>query len=66
MLIQIKSNFFTAGLECKGNKVVRTAPIIKYMKGWDIYKVISYCKIKKYTMTILKRKEKEGGINGKR
>ena len=34
------------------NKVVRVAPIIKYMKGWSIAQIISYVKSKNWELEI--------------
>jgi hypothetical protein len=41
-LIQITSNYFCAGIELRGIVVIRTAPILRYMKGWTRYKVEQY------------------------
>lgn len=35
---------FTAGLEFGGVTVAAAAPIIKYMLGWNLIKVLAYCK----------------------
>lgn len=42
-MIQIKAPHFCAGVELSDNKVVKTAPIVKYMKGWEADRVSSYC-----------------------
>lgn len=42
-LIRIDAPHFCAGVELCDGKVVKTAPIVKYMKGWNIQKVINYC-----------------------
>ena len=42
-LIQITAEHFCAGVEIEHNKVVRAAPIIKYMKGWYPDEIFDYC-----------------------
>ena len=51
MLYQIKAPYFTAGLffgYSKGDDlfVMEAAPIIKYMKGWNLNRLENYCKRK--------------------
>lgn len=40
---QIKSSYFTAGLIIQDDFVTRAAPIIKYMIGWEVSRVKTYC-----------------------
>jgi len=42
MLIRICSSYFVAGVVLEDNVVIKTAPIIKYMKGWNSNKVVKY------------------------
>lgn len=48
MFVQIKSSYFTAGLEIFDGEVMIVAPIIKYMKGWNTQRVKDYCSKKKW------------------
>lgn len=41
--VWIDAPHFCAGVELFDGKVVKTAPILKYMMGWDVNKVTSYC-----------------------
>jgi len=49
-LFQITSPHFVCGLEVSGEDVIRTAPIIKYMKGWKIFQVEAYCLKRKWSL----------------
>ena len=42
-MIRIVGPHFVAGVDLDHGKVVKTAPILRYMLGWDRLKVISYC-----------------------
>lgn len=53
MLIRIESSYFVAGVIFGDEKVIIAAPIIKYMIGWNMYKVINYCKQKNWKFEIL-------------
>lgn len=44
--IRISAKSFCAGLVARDGKVVRAAPIIGYMVGWDGGRVAAYCKKK--------------------
>lgn len=52
-LYQVTAPHFTAGLEAKADLVVHAAPIIKYMTGWPLIRVGSYCATKRRTMARL-------------
>jgi hypothetical protein len=45
-MIRIESPYFVAGVIVQGDKVIRAAPIVKYMFGWTATKVVEYCKKK--------------------
>jgi hypothetical protein len=47
-LIRIVASHFVAGLEAT-DRVVRAAPILKYMIGWNGVKVAGYCISKGWT-----------------
>ncbi len=47
-LIRIVSPHFVAGLEAT-DRVIRAAPVIRYMVGWTGKQVASYCKSKGWT-----------------
>ncbi len=42
-LFIIDSKYFNTGIEIQNNKVTRTAPIVKYMIGWESNRVQNYC-----------------------
>ena len=57
MLYQISSNYFTAGFITKANKVIEAAPIIKYMIGWPLEKVLNYVTKKRWEYILLDRQD---------
>lgn len=55
VLYVISTSYFYCGiLTSSKDIVVKAAPIVKYMVGWKISRVYSYCKKRKFTI------EKEG------
>lgn len=48
MLIQIDSGYFCAGVVLINNKVTLSAPILSYMKGWNIFRIDNYCNKKQW------------------
>lgn len=52
--LQVTAKHFCAGVDVKGQTVVRTAPILKYMKGWDVLRVVEYCRKKEWKCEQLK------------
>jgi hypothetical protein len=50
MLYRVTSNYFCAGLIMRNGKVVRAAPIIKYMKGWNIVRIRQYAARRNWTV----------------
>lgn len=49
MLIRIEAPFFVAGIDARDRRVIRAAPIVKYMIGWDSQHVADYCKRRGWT-----------------
>lgn len=49
-MIRIVSDYFVAGLVLDRNylTVIRAAPILSYMMGWSVIKVIQYCDLKNW------------------
>lgn len=47
---RIVSSYFVAGFETSSDHVVRTAPIIRYMIGWHVNRVWSYCLSKNWQL----------------
>ncbi len=43
MLVRVVSHWFVAGLVIEDKKVVRAAPILKYMLGWSLQRVLRKC-----------------------
>lgn len=50
ILFQITAPHFCAGGEIRNRKVIITAPIIKYMVGWDADMVFRYCLKRKWAI----------------
>ena len=50
-LVRIDAPHFVAGLEAEGSHVVRAAPILRYMTGWDGRQVATYCATKGWSWT---------------
>lgn len=48
-LVCIDSGYFFAGVIVENGVVVRAAPILRYMLGWDQERVISYIEYKEWT-----------------
>jgi hypothetical protein len=48
-LFQIKAPHFTAGIILEDGKTIKTAPIIRYMKGWSVPEVLHYCRKNAWT-----------------
>jgi hypothetical protein len=42
-LVQIRSRNFVAGIVLIDDKVVETAPILRFLKGWSGQRVWEYC-----------------------
>jgi hypothetical protein len=59
MLLRIEAPHFVAGLETgPGRLVTRPAPIVGYMRGWSVRRVISYCRRKRWRLQhVLRRRE---------
>jgi hypothetical protein len=49
VLIRIEAPHFVAGIEARDGRVVRTAPILAYMLGWDGARVAQYAKRRGWT-----------------
>lgn len=52
-LVRIVAPHFVAGLEFDG-VVTRTAPILRYMRGWDDRRVRLYCARKGWKATAIR------------
>jgi hypothetical protein len=53
MLVRIKAPHFVAGYDTETGNI---APIISYMKGWDVTRVRQYCKRKGWQVEEIERK----------
>ena len=53
MLGQITGPYFVAGMEVTDGVVTRTAPIIFYMRGWAVRRVITYGRQKRWQVNFL-------------
>jgi len=49
MLLRIVSNYFVAGYDITNDNI---APIIKYMRYWNLQKIKNYCNKKKWSLEI--------------
>ena len=45
-MIRIVSSYFVVGIILDADLVIEAPPIVRYMKGWYISRVYSYCKMK--------------------
>lgn len=45
-LIQVSAPHFTAGVEARDGRIVRAAPIVRYMVGWTGDRFAAYCRHK--------------------
>jgi len=53
-IIAIDSKWFYAGVVLDdGDHVCRCAPIVNYMKGWSIRRVLRYAAIRKWTTHVI-------------
>jgi len=50
---------FIAGLVLWNDRVVEAANIVKYMRGWPRDRVREYCARKRWTVTVIERRERE-------
>jgi len=53
LLAQIKTDRFTAGIVLRDDRVIEAAPIVKYMKGWRRSSVRSYCKERRWEVSVV-------------
>ena len=55
-LYQITAPHFIAGIlvDNRDSKVYASAPIIRYMVGWNVDKVKSYCETKKWKCKVVR------------
>jgi hypothetical protein len=53
MLAAIDAPHFYAGIVLRRDKVVEAANIVRYMKGWSRDRVRSYCKEKKWKVSVV-------------
>jgi len=61
VVIAIDAPHFYAGLVAEDGRVTETAPILRYMMGWDGERVAAYCRRKGWTW--IRVEEKEGGMS---
>ena len=54
VIAQITAPHFCAGIVLLDSEVVHVAPIVKYMLGWSRDKVRSYCREKKWKVTVVR------------
>lgn len=53
-LIRISSNYFVAGIDVgKLGRIMKAAPILKYMIGWTVPEVQAYCKHKRWKLEMI-------------
>lgn len=52
--IRITAPHFCAGVEIDRNsRIIRTAPILSYMKGWTVERVTEYCDHKNWKWEVV-------------
>ena len=54
-LYRISAWHFVVGFETEDGKVVFSAPILKYMVGWNVGRVKQYCKTKGWKLETVRR-----------
>jgi hypothetical protein len=50
LLIRLQSHSMSAGLIIRRGSVVRTAPILKFMRGWPSWRVYTYAKTRNWQL----------------
>lgn len=58
MIIRITAKHMTAGVVVEDGVAVKTAPILKYMKGWILTRIIQYCNQKGWKCELLDETQK--------
>ena len=53
MIVRITAKHMTAGIIIEDGVVTKTAPILKYMKGWILTRVITYGNHKQWKCELL-------------
>lgn len=53
MLIQIISSYFCCGIIIENGIVIKSAPIVSYMIGWNGKRFKEYCDKKKFEYKVL-------------
>jgi len=66
ILIRIVAPHFVAGIICRNRLVAIVPPILKYMSGWLMVKVIAYCKEKGWSFQYLMMEENYGSQTWKK
>jgi len=61
-LVRIKAPHFVAGVVLLDDCVIRVAPILKYMTGWNRRKIEMYCEKKGWKLEVLSNPE-ENAVN---
>lgn len=56
-LFQVRSGYFTAGLVVSDGRVVRAAPIIRWMIGRTLATIQAHCERKQWTLDRVGRAE---------
>lgn len=51
--IRLTSHYFCAGVVLGQKRVIRAAPILKYMKGWTRDEVLRYARNKRWKIDLL-------------
>jgi hypothetical protein len=59
MLLRIEAPHFVAGLDVTGRLVSDAAPIVAYMIGWSVRRVIAYCRRKRWRLQHVLRRSEE-------
>jgi hypothetical protein len=52
-LVRIEAPHFVAGIVAENGRVVRTAPILHYMLGWDGRRVAAYVRAKGWAWVLV-------------
>jgi len=63
LLAQIRADKFTAAIVLRDERVIEAAPIVRYMVGWKRDSVRSYCKERRWEISVVNPLDKNRAKN---
>jgi len=61
LLAQIRADKFSAGIVLRDGRVIEAAPIVRYMVGWKRDSVRSYCKERRWEISVVSETKSGNG-----